>query len=98
MKRLVIFLMIFTFMGTGCHKPTPRVKDPNAERIKIEKQMQAQQELIKNLKLPNPNAIKPPPAPGAPVANMPKAPSAPQVTGKPALKNIPAVPKKTNEK
>lgn len=95
MRKLVFFLVVFAFLGSGCNN-NPRVKDPKAELLKIQKQMQAQQETIKNLGLPGgPNAIKPPPVFNAPIKNIPKAPAPPKGLNKPNQGKVPQL-QKTN--
>jgi hypothetical protein len=96
MKRLVLFLVVFAFLGSGCNN-NPRAKDSKAELLKIQNQMQAQQEMIKKLGLPSgPNAIKAPPAFNAPIKNIPKAPASPKGLNKKNLQNPPLPVQGTN--
>jgi hypothetical protein len=74
MRKIAILLICLAITTSGCQKKHPVVKDPNAELLKIQQQMQAQQDVIKNLNLPKANAMQPPPALKAP----PKVPSKPK--------------------
>jgi hypothetical protein len=91
MKQIAVFLIGFIFLCAGCNS-NPGNKDAKTEVLKIQKDMQANQNLIKKLNMPNQNIMQPPPPPAiknmpvpppAKTFNSPKTQSQPRLTKKP---------------
>lgn len=82
MRILVISLIGFIFLLSGCNNHKLGIKDPKAEILKVQKQMQDNQKMIANLKLPNQNMMQPPPVYKPPVMNVPPAPNLSKASGK----------------